>query len=99
MCGGSREAHDIEEAEKMELEEQKNKSISTNVQISMVVRMAEESEPDLFGRGTAKLWRSSAHALTEIQQELYDKMLLTAKWHGALQAKFWREFEAEKLAL
>jgi len=88
--GSSCDTHDIEEY---------RKEMSTNVQISMVVRMAEESEPDLFGRGTAKLWRSSAHALTEIQQELYEKMLLTAKWHGALQAKFWRDFEEEELAL
>ena len=88
--GSSCDTHDIEEY---------GKEISTNVQISMVMAMVEESEPDLFGRGTAKLWENNQHQLTEIQQELYNKMLLTTKWHGALQAKFWREFEAEKLAL
>jgi len=81
--GSSCDTHDIEEY--------KNE-MSTNVQISMVMAMVEESEPDLFGRGTAKLWENNQHKLTEIQQELYDKMLITTKWHGALQAKFWREF-------
>jgi hypothetical protein len=56
MCGGGRETHDIEEAERIEQEEkQKQKHVLTNVQISLVGDMLVDSEPDLFGHGNAIL--------------------------------------------
>ena len=54
MCGGGRETHDIEEAERIEKEE-KHKHVLTNVQISLVGDMLVDSEPDLFGHGNAIL--------------------------------------------
>ena len=54
MCGGGRETHDIEEAERIEIEE-KQKHVLTNVQISLVGDMLVDSEPDLFGHGNAIL--------------------------------------------
>ena len=55
MCGGGREQHDIEEAKRMDEEEQSNKAVSTNIQISVVRDMLMDSEPELFGQGNAKL--------------------------------------------
>ena len=74
----SRDTYDIDEAEKMDKEEQQDKKASMNLQIPMIMHMIRESEPDLFGLGTAKLWPSNPHKLNEIHQELYDKMLLAA---------------------
>ena len=55
MCGSGREQHDIDEAKKMDKQEQRNKTASTNIQISVVRDTLMDSEPELFGQGNAKL--------------------------------------------
>lgn len=92
MCGGGREAYDIEEAERMEQEELKHKETSTNVQISVVGDMLVDSEPELFGRGTAVLMENRKNKSYPELDSLMERYYHIARWHGAIQAQFNKEF-------
>lgn len=83
MCSG-RDTYDIEEYEK--------EQNSLNIQIQLLGDMLVDSEPEIFGRGNAVLMTNEAYLVPVEAGKTLKKMRLIARWHGALQAKFNKQF-------
>lgn len=87
----SRDTHDIVENEK--------ENATINVQIPMVIAMVEESEPELFGRGEAKLMESKSYEMSDGVKTVFARMLQITEWHAEEQILFWEELFKEELKL
>lgn len=87
----NRDTYDIEEAERIDREEALDLT-NSNIQISSVMAMMQHSEPELFGKGTAKLMTVKTNQ--DINSEIVAKglMLKWAKLHAQEQITFWDEF-------
>lgn len=87
----SRDTHDIVEYEQ-EVE-------TINVQIPVVMAMIEDSEPELFGRGKAKLMESKSYEMSDGVKTVFARMLQITEWHAEEQILFWDELFKEELKL
>lgn len=87
----NRDTYDIEEAERMEREEALDLT-NNNIQISSVMAMMQHSEPELFGKGTAKLMTVKTNQHLDMNLIAKGPMHEWAKWHADLQVQFWNEF-------
>ncbi len=90
MCGGGGESYDIEEAARMEKEE----ALNSNIQISSVMRMMQDSEPELFGGGDATLMTTKLNQHADKISAAKILMHQWTRWHANLQIKFWQDFYA-----
>lgn len=87
----SRDTHDIVEYEQ-EVE-------TINVQIPVVMAMIEDSEPELFGRGKAKLMNNDMVQVSESVKLAVARMRQITEWHAEEQILFWDELFKEELKL
>lgn len=87
----NRDTYDIEEAERIDREEALDLT-NSNIQISSVMAMMQHSEPELFGKGTAKLMTVKTNEHSDMTLMAKGLMLKWAKWHAGLQIQFWIEF-------
>ena len=90
----SRDTYDIEKHE--EEISQNAEVLSHNVQIGHVAGMIAESEPELFGRSTAKLMTVKSNEPSDEAKLIAARILQCVEWHAEQQVMFWNDFFAEE---
>lgn len=86
----NRDTYDIEEAERLD-KELASQQVITNIQIPLVMDMMRDSEPDLFGNGTAQLMEVTVKRNVNPLVFVVGLMTGWAKWHANIQIEFWKD--------
>jgi hypothetical protein len=93
----TRDTYDIEQYEKeLQLEQHNKKTLSTNIQPALLVKLMQDSEPCLFANKSNPVVNPVEKSINVQFLFSYYQMIQIARWHADLQMQFWDELFSDE---